>query len=177
MNKKSCIFVVGNRPQYIKLGHLLKFKKKINKKIIIIDSGQHYDNDLSKSFFKEFNFKPDINLNVGSLENAQSIAKIIQEFNKVLNKLNPSLLIIFGDTNTTAAAAITGKHLNIKTLHIEAGERVFDQKDNPEETNRLITDAISDYFITSSIVSKKNLINEGKNKKKIFFTGDILFDL
>lgn len=177
MNKKNCIFVVGNRPQYIKLGYLLKFKKKIKKNITIIDSGQHYDNDLSKKFFKEFNFKPDINLKVGSLENTLSIAKILQKVNKILIKLNPELLIIFGDTNTTAAAAIACKHLNIKTLHIEAGERVFDQKNNPEETNRLITDAISDYYITSSIISKKNLINEGKKKKNIFFTGDILFDL
>lgn len=177
MTDSSILIIVGNRPQYIKLGHFLKYKHKINKKISIVDSGQHYDDELSKNFFKEFKFKPNISLKVGSNDNSISIAKIITKFHKIIQKINPKLLIIFGDTNTTVAGAIAGKHLNVKILHIEAGERVFDQNNNPEETNRLLTDSISDYFITSSQKSKLNLIAEGKKKNKIFFTGDILYDL
>ena len=171
------LFIVGNRPQYVKLGILLKKIKKFNMKYKILDTGQHYDKKLSKIFFNNFNFKPDYDLKIKSGKNTEIISKIILKLSKFLMKKNFKYLVIFGDTNTTLSASIVASQLNLKLLHIESGERTFTRKNFPEEINRVISDNLSDYLVCCSKSGFNNLKLENFNKKRIFFTGDIMYDL
>ena len=178
MYKKKILLVVGNRPQYIKAGIIFNFLKKIkNLKVDILDTNQHYDKNLSLFFFKNFKYKPKFNLKIGSHSNEIAISKIIYSFSKFLNNKKYDLIIVLGDTNSTAAAALCAKHKNFKLIHIEAGERIYQKKDAPEEINRLIADQCSDLLFTCSKDAKSNLINEGYDTKSIKFIGDPMLDI
>ncbi|MCD6471485.1 UDP-N-acetylglucosamine 2-epimerase (non-hydrolyzing) [bacterium] len=177
-NKKIKILcVVGARPNFIKISPLLQELKKYPKfKPILVHTGQHYDYEMSGSFFKELDIpKPDYNLDVGSGSHASQTAKIMIEFEKICLKEKPNLVIVVGDVNSTLAAALVAKKLFIPVAHVEAGLRSRDMK-MPEEINRILTDHISDYLFTSCPEANKNLINEGISKKKIFFVGNIMID-
>ena len=144
-NKKIKILcVVGARPNFIKISPLLKELKKYPKfKPILVHTGQHYDYEMSGSFFKELDIpKPDYNLDVGSGSHASQTAKIMIEFEKICLKEKPNLVIVVGDVNSTLAAALVAKKLFIPVAHVEAGLRSRDMK-MPEEINRILTDHIS----------------------------------
>ncbi|MCB0667160.1 MAG: UDP-N-acetylglucosamine 2-epimerase (non-hydrolyzing) [Saprospiraceae bacterium] len=177
MNRKTKIItVVGARPHFIKLAALLKAVDSQKWDHIVVHSGQHYDDSLSNQFFKEFQL-PEIeyNLGIGSqLPNLQ-MADCIRSFDRVLEKEQPEMVLVIGDTNTTAAAAIATKKRNIFLGHIEAGLREFDHS-IPEEINKLITDAISDLYFVPTQTGLRNLAQEGITKG-VFFTGDIGLDL
>jgi len=169
--------IVGARPQFIKLAAVcraLKSHKDIHH--IIVHSGQHYDHGLSGQFFLELGIpQPDYNLGIGSQSHNAQMASCILKIDEVFNIENPDLVIVYGDTNTTAAAAIAAAKRNIKLAHIEAGLREFD-KSIPEEANKLITDSVTDLYFTPTETGRSNLKDEGK-VKNVFVTGDISLDL
>jgi UDP-N-acetylglucosamine 2-epimerase (non-hydrolysing) len=149
-------------------------KEKINFKLI--HTGQHYDYNMSKVFFDDLGIpEPDIHLNVGSASHAVQTANIMIEFEKIIIKEEPSLVVVVGDVNSTIACALVAKKLHIKIAHIEAGLRSFDMN-MPEEINRLLTDQISDFLFTTEKSAALNLKREGISVDKIFFVGNVMID-
>ncbi|MDO7975812.1 non-hydrolyzing UDP-N-acetylglucosamine 2-epimerase [Oceanotoga teriensis] len=168
------ISIVGARPQFIKEAVINKELEKKGIKEVLVHSGQHYDSNMSEIFFNKLKIKnPDYNLNVGSGTHAQMTAKIMIEFEEIVKKENPDIVLVYGDTNTTLAGAIVASKLKIPVAHIEAGIRQ-EPKDMPEEINRVMTDSISKYLFCASKSSVENLKKE--NKEGIF-VGDTMYDL
>lgn len=176
------ISVVGARPNFMKIA---PFIKTINKHYttkqkliehILVHTGQHYDTKMSKIFFKQLDLpEPDYYLNIGSGSHAEQTGRIMIEFEKVLLKEKPNLIIVVGDVNSTIACSLAACKLNIKVAHIEAGLRSYDRK-MPEEINRILTDSISDYLFVSEKSGIMNLKNEGIPDEKIFFVGNVMID-
>ena len=166
--------VVGARPQFIKLAVLShEIRKRFNE--VIVHTGQHYDYEMSKIFFKNLKIpEPDYNLGVGSDERKEQIKMMIGGLEKIFLNENPDLVIVFGDTNSTLAGAKAASKLGIKLAHVEAGMRSFD-KTMPEELNRIETDRISDILFCSTKTAVDNLNNE-KINGSVHLVGDIMID-
>ena len=180
--KMKILSIVGTRPNFMKLAALVnEFKKHSNIDNILVHTGQHYDEEMSKLFFDELGLpKPDINLEVGSGTYGEQIGNIMIKLEKVklekiLGKEKPDLVIVVGDVNSTLAGALIAKQLGIKVAHVEAGLRSFDMS-MPEEINRILTDRISDYLFTTEESGNRNLLNEGIDKNKIHFVGNVMID-
>lgn len=172
------IFIVaGARPNFVKIAPLIReLQKQKSLTWKLIHTGQHYDYQMSQSFFDELEIpSPHYYLQVGSGTHAQQTAKIMTAFEKVCIQEKPDLAIVVGDVNSTIACAITAKKLHIKVAHIEAGLRSGDLA-MPEEINRIVTDSISDYFFVTEQSGLENLQKEGKKKECIFFVGNIMID-
>lgn len=172
------ISVVGARPNFMKMAPLHKeiIKNYPEIKHLICHTGQHYDENMSKIFFEEFNLgEPDFYLGVGSGTHAEQTAKVMVEFEKILLSQKPDLIIVYGDVNSTMACSIVAAKLGIKIAHVEAGLRSFDNS-MPEEINRIITDRISDYLFVTEKSGLENLRNEGVDENKIFFVGNVMID-
>ncbi len=170
------ISLIGARPQIIKEAILNKEFEKKGIKEILVHSGQHYDFNMSDVFFQVLNIrKADYNLGVGSATHAQMTAKTMIEFEKVVLKEHPDIILVYGDTNTTLAGAIVGVKLKIPVAHVEAGIRQ-EPKDMPEEINRVLTDRISKYLFCPSELAVNNLKKESITEG-VYFTGDIMYDL
>ncbi len=174
---KNISLIVGARPNFIKAFPLLNLLKQSSKyNVRLINTGQHYDDNMAGIFFKELKInKPDIDLNVGSGTHAEQTAKIMIELEKKFLSERPELVIVFGDVNSTLAAALVASKLHILIAHVESGLRSFDRK-MPEEINRIVTDQLSDILFTTSPEAKVNLINEGKDHNQIFFVGNTMID-
>ncbi len=143
---------------------------------IILHTGQHYDEKMSKVFFEELQLpQPDIYLGVGSGSHAEQTAKIMVEFEKVLQKEVPDMVIVVGDVNSTLACSIVAAKMLVPVAHIEAGLRSGDRT-MPEEINRIVTDSISDLLFVSEPSGIYNLMKEGVPDEKIFFVGNIMID-
>ena len=169
------VTVLGARPQFIKAAILSKELRKNNQEIII-HTGQHYDIEMSDIFFEEMDIPtPDYNLGVGSASHAEQTAEMMLKLEKCFNSLNPDLILLYGDTNSTLAATITAAKLEIPIAHVEAGPRMFD-KSVPEEMNRIVTDHLSTLLFAPTQKSMENLKHEGL-KEGVFLTGDVMFDL
>jgi UDP-N-acetylglucosamine 2-epimerase (non-hydrolysing) len=173
---RKILLIAGARPNFMKIAPLIHELQKTNFSWKLIHTGQHYDAKLSDIFFSELNIpKPDYNLEVGSGSHAIQTAKIMERFEPICIKENPDLVIVVGDVNSTIACALVAKKLNIKVVHVEAGLRSFDNN-MPKEINRKLTDCISDYLFVSEESGLANLKNEGVDKEKIFFVGNIMID-
>jgi len=143
---------------------------------ILVHTGQHYDYEMSQVFFQDLELpKPDVYLGVGSGTHARQTGKVMIEFEKVLLKEKPDLVVVVGDVNSTLAAALAAVKLHISVAHVEAGLRSYDRT-MPEEINRLLTDQISDYLFTHSRDADENLKREGVPREKIFFVGNVMVD-
>jgi UDP-N-acetylglucosamine 2-epimerase (non-hydrolysing) len=176
------IIVCGARPNYMKIAPLnraIQFYNDMNDiKIIpyLVHTGQHYDEEMSDLFFREFDLpEPKEHLGVGSGSHGEQTGKALIEFEKVLIREKPGIVIVVGDVNSTFACALASVKLHIPVAHVEAGLRSFDRR-MPEEINRILTDAISDYLFTPSPDGDENLIREGISKEKIFTVGNIMVD-
>lgn len=167
----------GARPQFIKEAVVHKeLKKHNNITEVLVHSGQHYDFNMSDVFFETLDIKkPDYYLNVGSGNHGEMTGKIMIEFEKVVLKEKPDMILVYGDTNTTLAGAIVGAKLKIPVAHIEAGIRQ-EPKDMPEEINRILTDHVSAYLFCPSMLAVENLKKEGI-EKGVYFVGDVMYDL
>lgn len=143
---------------------------------ILLHTGQHYDKNMSDSFFKTLKIpEPDINLGVGSGTHAEQTAKVMIEFEKVLIAEKPDLVLVVGDVNSTMACTLTSKKCHIKVAHVEAGLRSFDME-MPEEINRIVTDVICDYYFTTDPIAEKNLKIQNANMNNVFFVGNVMID-
>lgn len=169
--------MVGARPNFMKVAPILRELKKYPAcQSILVHTGQHYDAKMSDVFFRDLQIpEPDIFLNVGSGSHAKQTADIMTGFEQVLLKENPDLVIVVGDVNSTLACSVTASKMHVKVAHVEAGLRSFDRK-MPEEINRLVTDALSDYLFTTEKSGDENLLKEGKKPEQIFFTGNVMID-
>ncbi|MBN1153249.1 MAG: UDP-N-acetylglucosamine 2-epimerase (non-hydrolyzing) [Dehalococcoidia bacterium] len=142
----------------------------------LVHTGQHYDFNMSDVFFQDLHLpRPDVHLDVGSGTHAGQTALIMSRLDPVLDELQPTLVIVVGDVNSTLAAALTAVKRGIRVAHIEAGLRSFDRT-MPEEINRLATDAISDYLFTPSPDADENLLREGATSAHIFRVGNVMID-
>ncbi len=173
--------VAGARPNFMKVSPILKaFKKKKihNKKLDykLIHTGQHYDYNMSGSFFEQLEIQePDIFLNVGSGTQAEQTALVMISFEKTLIKKKPDLVIVVGDVNSTMACTISAKKMGVPVAHVEAGIRSYDIS-MPEEINRIVTDSIADYFFTTTENAKANLLKHNVSSENIFFVGNTMID-
>jgi UDP-N-acetylglucosamine 2-epimerase (non-hydrolysing) len=169
--------VVGARPNFMKIAPIKRVMDKytdINN--ILVHTGQHYDKNMSKLFFKDLELpEPDIYLGVGSGTHAQQTAKIMIEFEKVLESEKPDLIIVVGDVNSTAACSLVAAKMGIKIAHVEAGLRSFDRT-MPEEINRIVTDSLADFLFVTEKSGMDNLKNEGVAESKVFFVGNVMID-
>jgi len=168
------ISVVGARPQFIKLSSLSKELRKKHREIIL-HTGQHYDDELSRVFFSELSIpKPDYNLGIGSAEHGEQTGKMLKAIEEVLTFEKPDLVIVYGDTNSTLAGALAAAKQNIPVAHVEAGLRSF-VKSMPEEINRVLTDHVSSLLFCPTPTSVKNLKREGMTKG-VHLVGDVMYD-
>lgn len=175
--KKIIHLIVGARPNFMKIAPLYhSLVKEEWAKAVIVHTGQHYDEMMSDSFFRNFKLpKPDYNLNVGSGTHAEQTAKVMIGYGNLCEESRPDWIVVVGDVNSTIACALVGAKLLIPVAHLEAGLRSFDRA-MPEEVNRVVTDQICDLLWTPSIDGNENLINEGVSKDKIDLVGNIMLD-
>jgi UDP-N-acetylglucosamine 2-epimerase (non-hydrolysing) len=170
--------VVGARPNFMKMAPIIEALNRRPGRFehVLVHTGQHYDERMSQSFFVDLGMpKPDVDLEVGSGSHAEQTARIMVEFEKVCHRIQPDLVIVVGDVNSTMACAITAKKLGIRVAHVEAGLRSRDMS-MPEEINRLCTDVLCDYLFTTDHFANENLRAEGVAAEKIFFVGNVMID-
>ena len=174
---KKIVHVVGARPNFMKAAPVWKAVEALQLyEQILVHTGQHYDKAMSDIFFKELNLpKPEHNLNIGSQTHAHQTAAIMIGLEDLLLNADPSLVIVYGDVNSTVAAALVCSKINIPFAHVEAGLRSFDRR-MPEEINRLVTDQLADLLFTPSQDADQNLLKEGINDRKIHFVGNVMID-
>jgi len=170
------ILVVGARPNFMKIAPIHAELARRGIAQILLHTGQHYDENMSKVFFDDLGMpEPDIYLGIGSGSHATQTAKVMVEFEKVCNEHKPSMVIVVGDVNSTVACSMVCAKEWIPCAHVEAGLRSFD-REMPEEINRLITDAIADLLLTPSPDGDENLRKEGVAEERIKRVGNIMID-
>lgn len=168
--------VFGNRPQFIKSAPVSDALRENGLLEVTVNTGQHFDANMSDVFFKELNLKtPDYNLNINHLSDLQFISKAISTLEDVYLKEKPDFVMVYGDTNTTLSAAIVAKKLRFRLAHVEAGPRMGD-KTIPEEYNRILVDHSSDLLFAPDRPSVANLTREGIAEDKVVFAGDVMLD-
>lgn len=173
--------VAGARPNFIKIAPLInEIEKKQTDGILVsyrlVHTGQHYDKNLSDTFFEELNIPhPNANLDVKSGSQSEQTAAIMIAFEQELLQNPCDLVVVVGDVNSTMACAIVAKKLNVKVAHIEAGIRSGDMT-MPEEINRIVTDSITDFFFTTSTSASANLLKIGANSANVHFVGNVMID-
>lgn len=172
------VTVIGARPQIIKAAALSRaIKEHFSKEVqeVIVHTGQHYDDNMSKVFFDELELpQPNYNLGVGSESHGVQTARMIEGIEAILLKEKPDCLVVYGDTNSTLAGAIAASKIHVPIVHIEAGLRSFN-KSMPEEINRICCDHCSTLLFSPTATGYKNLINEGITSG-IYHCGDVMYD-
>jgi len=177
------ILVCGARPNFMKIAPIMRAIEKHNDspnansiKPVLVHTGQHYDYEMSQVFFENLDLpEPDFHLGISSGTHAEQTGRVMIEFEKVLFKEKPDLVVVVGDVNSTLAGALAAVKLHIPVAHVEAGLRSYDRS-MPEEINRILTDAISDYLFTPSPDAYENLRKEGIDKEKIYLVGNVMVD-
>jgi len=171
------LHVVGARPNFMKVAPVhraIAAYPQIWQ--ILVHTGQHYDLNMSDIFFQQLGLPaPNINLEVGSGSHAVQTAQIMMRFEETVLKEKPDLVLVYGDVNSTVAAALVCAKLGVRVGHVEAGLRSFDRT-MPEEINRLMTDQVADYLFTPSQDGDEHLLREGVSAQKIHFVGNVMID-
>lgn len=173
--------IAGARPNFMKIAPLIHAIQKAEKAGIdihyrLVHTGQHYDRQMSETFFEELNIpKPDVNLCCGGGTQAEQTAAIMVAFEKDMMTHPTDLVLVVGDVTSTMACSIVAKKLCTNVAHVEAGIRSWDLT-MPEEINRMVTDSLADYFFTTSEVANTNLRRFGVEEKNLFFVGNVMID-
>ena len=172
----TVLHVVGARPNFMKAAPVYRALAKTGVDQVLVHTGQHYDALMSDVFFQTLEIPaPDESLNVGSGSHAQQTAAIMSKFEPVVLARKPDVVLVYGDVNSTVAAALVCAKLGVRIAHVEAGLRSFD-REMPEEINRLVTDQLSDLLFTPSPDGDENLKREGVAAEKIFLVGNVMID-
>lgn len=170
------VFILGTRPEIIKLSPLIRACIVQNIPHTLIHTGQHYSYELSDLIFQDLNLlKPDYNLAIGSAPHGEQTGKMLIALEPILRKDKPSAVIVLGDPNSAFAGALAAAKLHIPVCHVEAGRRSFDKR-MPEELNRLMIDQISDTLFTPNEWTRANLLREGIDESCIILSGDPIVD-
>lgn len=170
------LHVVGARPNFPKLAPVHRAAATANATQIIVHTGQHYDDTLSGAFFRDLGIPaPDVNLLVGSDTHAVQTARIMERLEPLLLSERPDWLLVYGDVNSTVAAALVAAKLGIRLAHVEAGLRSYDRS-MPEEINRIVTDRLADLLLTPSRDAVETLRAEGEPDDEIVFVGNVMID-
>jgi UDP-N-acetylglucosamine 2-epimerase (non-hydrolysing) len=156
----SVLLVVGTRPNFMKAAPVARALRARGAEVLVVHTGQHYDDAMAEVFFGELGVRPDVSLGVGSGSHSQQTARVMERLEPVLVERAPDLVLVPGDVNSTLAAALVAAKLGIRLGHVEAGLRSFDRT-MPEELNRILTDAVSDLLFTHSPEARGNLEREG----------------
>ena len=173
--------IAGARPNFMKVAPIIEAieEEKRNGKNIdyrLVHTGQHYDKNMSGSFFEELGIpQPHVNLDAGGGTQAEQTAHIMVAFEKDLLAHPADLVLVVGDVTSTMACSIVAKKLLVKVAHVEAGIRSFDLS-MPEEINRMVTDSITDYFFTTTVQANQNLKVYGAKDEQVFFVGNVMID-
>ncbi len=173
--------IAGARPNFMKIAPIIRAieasrNQGNNIHYRLVHTGQHYDQKLSGSFFDELNIPtPDVNLEVGSGSHAVQTAQIMVKFEEEMMQNPCDYVLVVGDVNSTMACAIVAKKLHTKVIHVEAGLRSFDLR-MPEEINRMVTDAITDLFFTTTELAGSHLKKAGIPDEAIYFVGNTMID-
>jgi UDP-N-acetylglucosamine 2-epimerase (non-hydrolysing) len=174
--------IAGARPNFMKIAPIIAAINRHNNKAVnpiqfrLVHTGQHYNANLSDSFFKDLDIpEPDVNLEVGSGTHAVQTAAIMVKLEQELLKNPTDLVLVVGDVNSTMAATLVAKKMNVKVAHIEAGLRSYDMT-MPEEINRLVTDVLADYFFTTTVEAGENLKKLSATIDRIYFVGNTMID-
>jgi UDP-N-acetylglucosamine 2-epimerase (non-hydrolysing) len=167
--------VVGARPQLVKVAPVSRVLRTRHTEVLV-HTGQHYDVRMSQVFFEELGIPdPDVNLEVGSGPHGAQTGRILERLERVMVQESPDAVLVFGDTNSTLAAALCAVKLGIPVAHVEAGLRSFDRS-MPEEHNRIVTDQLADLLLTPSADADRNLAREGIPKDRVRLVGNIMID-
>jgi UDP-N-acetylglucosamine 2-epimerase (non-hydrolysing) len=173
---KNILHVVGARPNFVKAAPVLRAAKQRGIRQTLVHTGQHYDRNMSDVFFTQLEIpEPDVNLGVGSGSHAAQTAEIMRRFEAVVLEHKPDIVLVYGDVNSTVAAALVCAKLLVPLGHVEAGLRSFDRT-MPEEVNRIVTDRLSDLLFTPSEDGDANLRQEGIAAEKIHRVGNVMID-
>ncbi len=173
--------IAGARPNFMKIAPIIDAikiaqSKGENIEYRLVHTGQHYDKNMSESFFKQLDIPlPDINLEAGGGSQAEQTAKIMIGYESLLGEKTTDYCLVVGDVTSTMACSIVAKKIDINVIHVEGGIRSFDLT-MPEEINRMVTDSITDYFFTTSETANKNLIKNGISEDRIFYVGNTMID-
>ena len=169
--------IVGARPNFMKIAPLMREMRKHSDLIpLLVHTGQHYDVKMAGQFFEDLQIPlPDVSLDVGSGTHAAQTAEVMKRLEPIVERERPDVVVVVGDVNSTMAAALTSVKLHVPVAHVEAGLRSGDRS-MPEEINRIVTDAVSDYLFVTEESGKRNLLAEGVAEKKIFFVGNVMID-
>jgi UDP-N-acetylglucosamine 2-epimerase (non-hydrolysing) len=175
--KPNIVMVAAARPNFMKVAPVWRALDATGRfNLTLVHTGQHYDENMSKVFFDELGLpKPDAHLGVGSGTHAEQTARVMLAFEPVLVDADADLVVVVGDVNSTLACALVAVKRGVPVAHVEAGLRSFD-RDMPEEINRMLTDAISDLLFITSPEARDNLLREGVEDRKIYFTGNVMID-
>lgn len=172
--------VVGARPQFIKSATISRVIRGLEGvQELIVHTGQHFDANMSEVFFKEMNIpKPHHNLNINSMTHARMTARMMEGIEVLCEQHSPDYLLVYGDTNSTLAGALTAAKLGIDVAHVEAGLRSFNMS-MPEEINRILTDRVSSQLFCPTEIAIRNLNTEGYQSFEnvhIHLSGDVMYD-
>ena len=169
--------IAGARPNFMKIAPLLaELSGRPRFEVFLVHSGQHYDELMSDGFFRDLGIRdPDVNLSVGSGTHAEMTADVLRKMEPLLIEHRPDALIVVGDVNSTLAAALAAAKLDVPVAHVEAGLRSSD-RGMPEEINRILTDAMSEWLFVTEPAGRENLLREGVAPGKIHFVGNVMID-
>jgi UDP-N-acetylglucosamine 2-epimerase len=169
------VTIIGNRPQFVKAAAVSRRLRERHEELIV-HTGQHYDDELSRIFFEELDVpRPDRELGTSSGSNTAQTARMLGELEPVLAEAAPDLALVYGDTNSTLAGALAAAQAGIPVGHVEAGMRSFDRS-MPEELNRVLTDHASDLLLCSTETAVSNLEREGA-RGQVYLVGDVMADV
>jgi UDP-GlcNAc3NAcA epimerase len=170
------VTIIGARPQFIKAAVVSRALHATGLEELLIHTGQHYDDNMSKVFFVELEIPaPVINLEIGSSTHGAQTGRMLEAIETALLAHRPDMVLVYGDTNSTLAGALAAVKLEIPVAHVEAGLRSFNRR-IPEEINRVLTDHASDLLFAPSKFAVKNLLYEGIDQAKIHVVGDVMYD-
>ena len=172
------VCVVGARPNFMKMAPLLRaLRDRTDLPVaVLLHTGQHYDASMKDQVFEDLRLpRPDIDLHVGSGSHAVQTAEVMKSFEPVLDRLQPSCVIVVGDVNSTLACSLVAAKKQVPVAHVEAGLRSFD-RGMPEEINRVLTDQIADLLYTTEREAAANLNREGVAGDRIHFVGNLMID-
>lgn len=170
------LHVVGARPNFMKAAPVMTALSNEGASQTLVHTGQHYDPLMSEVFFLHLGMPPpDVNLAVGSGTHAVQTAEVMMRLEPVLIDRAPNLVLVYGDVNSTLAAALVGAKLSLPIGHVEAGLRSFDRT-MPEELNRILTDQLAHILFTPSADGDENLQREGIRAEKVCFVGNVMID-